>query len=239
MGLDMYEVMLVIDEAFQLHLTDAEMSRCDTVGDIYQLLLSKTGNDVPPAVCLSRVAFFRLRGPLQRVSGLDRKSIRPRTQLADIFPREQLHSSWRRLADGIGVHLPALQKDGRLDELAGLAAFAVLICLLLGFTATLFSLPLGMVILALMPACALLSFGCILRQYFVVADRLPLGIATVGDLAHAIKWQYYAGTDQDEQPRSVAAQEIWNKLIAVLCDELGLKPNQLTLDANIVDLVEG
>ncbi len=228
MGLDMYEVMLVIEEEFKLGLTDAEMSRCDTVGDIYQLLLSKNGNEVPPAVCLSRVAFYRLRGPLQDVSGWGRAQIRPSTQLAEMFPREQLHSCWQRLAGAVGVHLPALQKNSRLDEFAGLAAFAMLICLLFGFMVSLFAIPLAMLIFALIPACALISFGCILRQHFVVVgDQLPLGVATVGDLAHAIKWQYYANTGQTERPRSVTAEETWNKLIRVLCSELWVTPHEL------------
>jgi hypothetical protein len=238
MGLDIYEVMLEIEEAFKLRFTDAEMQRCNTVGDIYELLLSKTGNGAPLAVCLSRIAFYRLRGQLQSVTGIDRRRLRPNTRLDEIFPREQLHSTWQRLAGAVGVYLPALERDRKIDDLATLTAFAMFVCMLLGFLLTSITPLLGIAIFALMPACALFWAFCIPRQKVAaVGYRLPMGVATVGDLAHAIKWHYYVEAEQAERAAiSAAGQATWDKLVGVLCEQMGVKPEEVTLDANLFNL---
>jgi acyl carrier protein len=113
MGLDSVEIVLRIEDEFSISLPDDELSSVRTVGELYELVLSKL--DTTPA-CLSSKAFYRTRQALVECLGLPRQSIRPSTPLDSLLPRTSLVQKWQEIADRTGLALPPLRRPRRWTE---------------------------------------------------------------------------------------------------------------------------
>lgn len=60
MGLDSVELLLAVEDAFQIHIEDHEAGGVSTVGDLYNLVVTKLqGQDSKR--CLTSAAFYRTR----------------------------------------------------------------------------------------------------------------------------------------------------------------------------------
>jgi hypothetical protein len=79
MGLDGVELVLAVEDAFQIHILD-EVSDVLTVGELHDLVVSKMpGQD--SKCCLTSAAFYRTRRGIVETLGVDRRTIRPAKKL--------------------------------------------------------------------------------------------------------------------------------------------------------------
>ena len=82
--------------------------------------------------------------------------------------------------------------------------------------------------------CPAIALMCVLvwkasRPY---ATQLPASCATVGDLTKAmLRLNYRMNVDKGPKPTQ---DEVWEKLRAILVDELGVEPAAITPDAQFV-----
>ena len=68
MGLDIVELILAVEDAFQIHIADEEANAASTVGDLYNLVVAKVqGQDSKR--CLTSAAFYRTRRCYRRYVG--------------------------------------------------------------------------------------------------------------------------------------------------------------------------
>jgi acyl carrier protein len=102
MGLEGVEIVMALEERFDIAIEDAEAEKTVTPGLLIELIMSKVGrtND---ATCLTQRAFHRLRAALMRQFGLKRNQIRPETPLADLFPHPERKQRLRQTLADLGV----------------------------------------------------------------------------------------------------------------------------------------
>jgi hypothetical protein len=101
-GLEAVEIVMRVEEVFDLTIEDSEAEKCATPGQLIDLVLGKVGR-TSEAACLTQRAFHRVRASLMRLFGLRRNQIRPDVPLANLFPRPTRKARVRQLLAGIGL----------------------------------------------------------------------------------------------------------------------------------------
>jgi acyl carrier protein len=116
MGLDTVELVMEIEEAFNITIPDADAEKIQTVGDLYRYLMLRLNferqaadvNDPTTFQCLSALAFYRFRRRLISNLKIPRRDIRVDTQLDTLIPPANRKAEWRQLEQSLGWKLPRL-----------------------------------------------------------------------------------------------------------------------------------
>jgi len=101
MGLKGVEIVMKVEESFDIAIEDSEAEKTVTPGELIELVLSKVGR-TGDAACLTQRAFHRLRASLMRQLSLKRNQIRPETLLASLFPRSTRKEHVRKILADMG-----------------------------------------------------------------------------------------------------------------------------------------
>ena len=88
MGLDAVEILMEVEETFEITFADSEAESILTPRDLIESILRKVG-EADPSVCLTQRAFNLLRQILLRRLPLKRRDIRPSSRLAELVPKPQ------------------------------------------------------------------------------------------------------------------------------------------------------
>lgn len=239
MGLDAVELVMRTEDEFGISLTDDEAASARTVGDLYQLVLSKL--DVSPS-CLSSKAFYRTRQALVACLQVPRRSIRPSSDLDLLLPEATRKQQWSEIARQINLDFPGLQYPPRWRQRffrigALVSAVAVLTC----STLLLRTYP-GLVSgLALwIPAFAvwMILFAAITSVLKRSATSLQtdLPCQTAGDLSRLIltsNYEHFSPTAA--QNTTISKEYVWKKLVFVICDQLQVRPEEVVPNASFAD----
>jgi len=86
MGLDGVEIVMKVEESFDIVIDDSEADKIVTPGQLIELILAKVGRTTH-AACSTQRAFHCIRASLIRRSGFKRDQINPDTSLIRLFPR--------------------------------------------------------------------------------------------------------------------------------------------------------
>lgn len=108
MGLDAVEIMMAVEEAFDIRLEDADMAKVRTPRDLIEVVMRKVAH-ADPSACLTQRAFNLLRQALLRHLPLKRRDIAPSVRLAEIVPKPNR----AELLENLAAHL----KTGPLPDL--------------------------------------------------------------------------------------------------------------------------
>ena len=166
--LDDVDLVQDVEKAFGVQLPDKELTRCRTVGDLFELVV----DNLPAASrdaerCASAMCFYRLRRlVLAKMPNLE---LRPATPIGALDPMS-VRTLYRAIEHGAGLRPPApyLSAWGGVSLLGAVAAPFALVCV--GATW-------GMVAA---------SFVIALVSYRLSPVRLPRTITTFGDLVELI-----------------------------------------------------
>jgi hypothetical protein len=223
--LDSVEVVIEIEKAFDVDISDGEAEVIFNVGQLFDLLLRKVHSGDPNRKCACAMAFYRIRralndlrvdigrSPSSDLSRLDRvytksfaKSLEERSGLR--LPRPELGSvGW------VGV---ALIVVGVLGPLAGLAA---------GLPLMFFSPPLLRLLLG---AAGLLFVGGLIAGFallWIDAGRLPKRCRSLGALAaKAASLSYGRLVKQGADARD---NRIWKVMVEILSDVATVPADQI------------
>lgn len=131
MGLDAVEIVMAVEEAFDVEILDSEAEKIRTPGQLVDLVLGKTAT-ATSNVCLTHRAFNLVRSTLIRRCSLDRREIRPSTLLGDALPRRDRRARLKELTLDLALTgSPELSRPAWVTTslasaalVAGLAAFA-------------------------------------------------------------------------------------------------------------------
>lgn len=179
MGLDGVELVMEVEDRFNVRLADHDVERVRTVADLAALVLARM--PFLRGACPTARSFYELR-TLLTSRGIKRSDIRPRTRLAELFPPGS-REAWKSLC-AEDRRLPRLRVNPRVDGVllwsaalsivAWFMAMAVLLAKGDGFAAL---ITLGVV--AVGGAAFALTRSALARHF-------PTGMETVGDIARAI-----------------------------------------------------
>jgi len=122
MGLEIVEMIMAIEDEFDIELQEDEVQPIETVWQMHELVCRKLGvtprrtDGTPSRACPSSRAFYHLRSAMVETLGVERRSIAPATPLSSI---PDLRTNWRRVAGAAAIDLPY---PGTLSE-CGLTGF--------------------------------------------------------------------------------------------------------------------
>lgn len=130
MGLDSVELVMAVEEAFDITISDAEAEKIVTVRDMIDCVYARVAL-TDTKVCRTQRAFHRLRRASQDVLGARRQDVRPATLWEALVPREQRRALWQTMRTSVEARRwPELKRSQAANGLiaasvAGATALAV------------------------------------------------------------------------------------------------------------------
>jgi acyl carrier protein len=227
MGLDVVELVMDVEETFQIQVPDVDAAQIHTVGDLYHfILLRLPGEGRGPRRCATAVAFYRLRRALVADLGVDRRSVRPGSDLDDLLPRRSRRSTWAKLADDTHWRLPQLQRPSWLVRAMVLVLVAFQVGLAVKTRAGVDTLALRW----LLTTPLLVFLGYQATRPFAV--RLPACCMTVGDTIRTVVHRNYGAIGPEVGYRP---EDVWTTLRRIIAEQLAVPPGRITEEARIVE----
>jgi acyl carrier protein len=102
MGLDAVEIVMKVEETFDIAIEDCEAEKILTPHALIELVMSKVGR-TDRAVCLTQRAFHRFRASLIRNAGFKREQIKPDVLMTQLFVPEIRKTLLLQLLNDIGL----------------------------------------------------------------------------------------------------------------------------------------
>lgn len=96
MGLDFVELVMELEEQFQLRIPDGDVESMRTVGDVIDYVWSRLST-VSGEPCPTRNTFVAFQRTLADVAGLQARDIRPSSSLDKLLGQPKLKRRWRSL----------------------------------------------------------------------------------------------------------------------------------------------
>ena len=202
---DDIDLLETVENSFGIRIAAADAEKCETVGDLYEVILKSVRHqEAGPLPCPTAQAFRKLRRAFkEECAGI---TLRPDTPLVSCMPKVDRANFWRLIADKAGLKLPELMiKDFGRQFLTWLTAAVVLFGLDMHYGIHIF-------VAMLIPI-----------SYYALRERLQnihdvRGFQTVGDLARVVSamnasslaWPGGAMRDKD----------VWQALVGLIRDQL-------------------
>jgi|ERR1700737_4707724 len=191
-----------VEQAFAVKLSDSEAQRCETVGQLFDLVLSKLNVSEKRNIgCPTAVAFFRLRAALRRL-GCEQR-LTHKTDLRAIF---QVHGAKRlhlSLAREVDLDLPGLVL--RSTSFAGLMLIMACGAALAVWATSWFP----------MLACTVLAVAL----SFVLPRTVPEETANFGDFTlNCAAWNY---GKLSKRLGGARPRDVWEALTTVIRESTG------------------
>lgn len=227
MGLDSIELVMEVEDRFQVKLPDAECERIRTVADLAALVIARLPRTT--VVCPTTRGFFDFRRLLMTHDVSERSAVRPQVRLDCLFPPER-RNIWKQLCR-IDRRLPDLVASDRHDRIlsliTGLLLFSWLMATgafwgLFGVAAAM-PLSIGLLFVGFIGWWALIDQ---LQQHF------PRGIETVGDIARVIAPMELPMSSAGE--RLVVQQQVLEEVRRISADQLGMSLDKVHPNSDYV-----
>lgn len=224
MGLDYVELILAVEDSFQIHIADEEANTLSTVGDLHKLVVAKLrGQDTKR--CLTSAAFYRTRRGIVETLAIDRRKIKPSTPLEAILPPSSRRKAWQDIQAATKLKLPDLEHSTSttmtLLTIGIAAAIAPGLYARIGFVGLVVLFFIGLVLGALLMKCSP-----------SLAVEFPNNDATVGDLARDVLAVNHARLV--EEVGGWNNKDVWDSLCRVIVIETSVAPEQITPEARIL-----
>ncbi len=228
MGLDTVELAMEVEESFGITIPDSRACEMRTVGDLYSFILEETRDQQrDPNSCLSAATFYALRRRL--MSHIENaSSIRPRTEIAATIPIGSRRLIWSRLANDMDLRFPSLRRPSWLTLLATVAVF---ISGMLSFS---YFKPITGTGLATILAMLTLALATLVSMLATSPFALYPGatFSTYRGLVTQLMALNYAKLS--DRHNSWNATDVWNVLQLIIVEQLGVKREDVTPNANFV-----
>ncbi len=242
MGLDGVEIVMEVEETFDITIADKDAEQLVTVGDLYQYILRKIdlnmNRDDGERPCLSALAFYRLRRTLMGTFGAERRHVRPSATTETLIGQEEgRRASWKRLARELGWRLPELQRPGWMPKALTVLLWATPPTVMTAWVSLQGvdqvtwkeALLLGCWTIPFLPLIALAAY----RATLPYATCLPENCATVGGMAHQVVRRNFAIIHREAGGWS-RPEEVWETLRDLLAGILGVSRELITPEANFL-----
>lgn len=108
MGLDGVELIMAMEEEFDILLPDDELNQVRTVDDLYKLIKARH-HGITTEICLSHHMFNKVRRALMNNFQLKRGQIKASIKLLDLVPEKDLKEGWPYLQLFEDLKIPELK----------------------------------------------------------------------------------------------------------------------------------
>jgi hypothetical protein len=169
LGLEIVELVMAVEESFDIEVPDAEAQEIVTPRQLVDYLAARLSLDSTPA-CLSQRAFYRLRRAIRQLGPSDPPSVRPSTELARVFPRPGRKVRWQALSAALSIPLPKLRRPAVVSWV-GLILVAASVVASYGTA----GVGLGVLVAVSATTCVLFATRPL---------RLTIPFSSLGDLSH-------------------------------------------------------
>src|SRR4051812_33573806 len=102
MGLDTVELVMSLEDAFGVSISDQEWARATTVGEAADLLVRELRKREGPG-CRTMRVFHRVRRELKRAYGVERERVKLGTEIGILVPPGWARWKWARFASRNGL----------------------------------------------------------------------------------------------------------------------------------------
>lgn len=240
MGLDIVELVMAVEERFDIELPDDEVAGIATVGELHAFVCRKLGVtasvDQSLPVCNSQVTFHRLRRQFTEAFGVPRRAVAPSVptdRLLSPHPEER-RAQWDALRGTLAAPLPELE-SGRGWMTAIWAAVLAPLAWGAGLSLTGDKSVLPLLLFALAPVGGVAVWRGAQRNRFLV----PAACGTVGQTVRAVMsygpdWPGVDATFGDGGS-AWARDAVWDVLVRVVASVLDVPPDRVTPAAHFVD----
>ena len=179
MGLDAVELVLAVEDEFEVAIEDSAAPGLVTPRLLANYVLDRLGGKLrgDEGRCLSQSAFYRIRSALVRQFGASRNEVRPDSRI-EAFLRGDIRRQWAELRTAIdATQLPGLQCRKLISYplLTGLPLCGGALLYSAGVTGW----PLAIAAFALWISAAVVTAR--------LSDLIPANLATVGALAPYVR----------------------------------------------------
>jgi acyl carrier protein len=225
-GLDVVELVMEVEETFAFSICDEDAEKLDTVGKLYDCIMANRFQGREQG-CLSNVAFYKLRRALMSVLKSSRDDIRLLSALNKLIPTDR-RRTWAELQWSLKLRLPDL---ARPLWVAILGTALGIITTVVAFVYLVAGIGVSLAIISAI-FVAFVIYGILYLATKPLAREFRPEFATVGGLTKAVLRLNY-GAISDEAQRANAG-DVWNTLRAIIVEQLGVRPDDVTKEANFV-----
>jgi len=218
MGLDSVELVMAVEEDFQIAISDSEASDCATVRKLVELVYSRLRHTSKDP-CPSQHSFYLARQKLMSALHIPRQNIRPETDLNEIIPKKNRKRVWSEvstaLADGVFYQNQLVGPKWMTYGL--LPGFFVLPCicfLCIGF-------PVALSLISALPVYIILKQT---TRPFII--EFPDGMSQVKDLVKLVR---------SLDSKIWSEEDVYIKIRAITAEQLGVDESLVTPDARFVE----
>jgi acyl carrier protein len=102
MGLDGVELIMAVEEAFGVSISDEEAGQIRTPRQLCDVVAGKV-RTVEPSVCLTQRSFYLLRRTFRGKLAVPRSRFRPETPLEQLVPLDNRRVAWSELREDVGA----------------------------------------------------------------------------------------------------------------------------------------
>lgn len=250
MGLDTVELVMEVEEAFGISISDTDAEKIQTVGQLHdhvmERLQAKPGCERPLYLtaargpCLTAVTFYKLRRCFAR-SSVNRGKLRPSAALDEILPTDDRLQVWRRLADELQLALPRLVRAAWIvHTLAVVAAMTAALAMYSAAQVHGLGTGLGVGFVTLIGTSLLLAMVTAPLASYPAPE-----FATLGGLTRVVLAGNYVSIMRQarEHPISTAdgsnidhnPDEVFDVLRTIIMQQLGVTADEITRDASFVN----
>lgn len=227
MGLDAVELVMEVEDRFNVKLADSELGRVRTVADLAALVLSRLPR--PSGICPTARTFFELRRQMVTGAGVERRHVRPSTRLEILFP-SGLRRSWRRLRKA-NPRLPRLVASSAVDTtIMWATAIGVFVSVAVVAVAWARLGAASGVVAFLLVEVAMVTLLCTSNE---IGWRLPPGMETVGDVVRLIAPIEVAYGSPGE--RLLAQQRVLTEVRRITSQQLALPLEKVQPESDFVN----
>lgn len=215
MGLDTVELVMEVEEAFNISIPDVRASQILTVGDLYDYIIEKLPSaNSTSDVCLTAATFYQLRRHLREIDS-KHSLIRPKTKLNHAIPVKVRRSHWKALSTLMDLRFPGLRRPSWLTFLACLLGMIVVFALILCFAK--FNIIVGIIIAFVIGGSTLVLLMYLTQPFARYPTPTTL---TIGDLVTNLVAMNYSKLALRYSVRNPV--EVWNNLQLIICEQLGV-----------------
>jgi hypothetical protein len=239
LGLDAINLILMIEDVFDVKITEDEAGLFPTVGDLHDLVWKKY-KGTPTELSAKRRAFELLCRELTSQANVDPKLLSPESQTALIFPKKGRRKQWKKFGNNAELKLPSmdLSRSTSICILSIGIVFGITISTLKIY-AYRDSINSGIfqVFISALFACVISVFVATISYVIALflllrsplASKFPESCMTLDGLAQQIL------TNNPKKFRPFTQDDIWIMIKNVLVGEYGFKPEEIKPESRFVE----